>query len=68
MSFIHMLFASREDRRVDDPAVRRALELWKANGAIPVAHIVADLGAFGEATAEYETAPVPPPRRWLPAS
>jgi len=52
MSFLRFLFAPRPAS--DDAARAHALEEWEATGVVPVAHMVADLGAMGDATGEFE--------------
>jgi hypothetical protein len=51
MSFMRFLFPRPFS---DDTARARALQQWLATGVVPVAHMVADLGAMGEATGEFE--------------
>jgi len=58
MSLVHLLFPRRTRSALDDAARDRALKLWMTTGAVPVAHMVADLGAMGDPTGEYER-PVP---------
>lgn len=65
MSIIRMFHGYRTGIRCDDPALRRAAELWLATGVVPVAHIVADLGAECDTTGEFQAAA---PRGAMPAS
>lgn len=54
MSIMRMFHGYRAGIRCDDPALRRAAEMWLATGVVPVAHIVADLGAEYDRTGEFE--------------
>lgn len=54
MSIMRMFHGYRAGIRCDDAALRRAAEMWLATGVVPVAHIVADLGAECDRTGEFE--------------